>query len=147
MNFQIRGTKNAFVALLSGNEDSEPLYEIAFGIYDLDSTIRKGKGGLDTTDSRSNYEVFNYMHVEGVENVFKNFTIRWNNGTIYAKTPFDRSMTLNDASPLPIKKIAVTTAGDVSADWHFNTEGILFNKVPFLILFCFMILTDILGTK
>ncbi|CAG2235496.1 unnamed protein product [Mytilus edulis] len=119
MNFQIRGKKNAFIALLSGNDDSEPLYEIAFGIKDLCSTIRKEKGELNTTGPLSGFEVFFYT--EGIENVFKNFTIRWNNGTIYAKTPFT-SMTLNDDSPLPVKKIAVTTAGDVSADWHFNTE-------------------------
>ncbi|XP_052061190.1 uncharacterized protein LOC127701340 [Mytilus californianus] len=115
IHFQIRAGKNAFIALLSGNDDSDPLYEIAFGINDVCSTIRKGKGGLNTTGALDANDVFLAQYE------WKNFTIRWNNGFIYAKTPYI-SMTLNDESPLLVKKIAVTTADDASGDWHFNTE-------------------------
>ncbi|CAC5396629.1 unnamed protein product [Mytilus coruscus] len=123
INFQIRGEKNAFVALLSGNDDSDPLYEVVFGINDIYSTIRKWKGGLNTTDYLRDNDVF-LAHTPTYRNLFLNFTIRWNNGTIYAKTHFDQ-MKLNDDTPLPVKKIAVTTAGDASGEWHFNTEGMI----------------------
>lgn len=131
MNFQILGEKNAFVALFSGNDDSEPLYEIVFGIQDMYSTIRKGKGGLDITGYLSSYDVF--FPSQGI--AWKNFTIIWNNGSIFAKT-LHFHMSWSDNLPLSVKKIAITTAGSATAEWHFNTEGINILKDPISLSFC-----------
>lgn len=95
------------------------------------STIRKGKGGLNTTGYLRDLDIF--LAVHGIE--WKNFTIIWNNGSIFAKTPHFH-MSWSDNLPLSVKKIAITTAGSATAEWHFNTEGINILKVPISLSFC-----------
>ena len=119
MIFDVKAKGNAFIALLSGNDDADPLYEIAFGLNaDSYSVIRKEKIGIANSFGkvRRNQDIFSGYKVVSL-------FISWNNGSITIGKVSFFNITWVDPSPLYIKNIAVTTAGGLVGEWNFTTPG------------------------
>jgi hypothetical protein len=119
MIFDVKAEGNAFIALLSGNDDSGPLYEIAFGMNgDTYSVIRKEKIGIANWNGEVliDWDIFPRYK-------FVSLFISWNNGTITIGKVGSFNLTWVDPSPLSIKNIAVSTAGSLVGEWNFTTPG------------------------
>lgn len=128
MIFDVKAEGNAFIALLSGNDDSGPLYEIAFGMNaDTYSVIRKEKIGIANWNGkvRRNQDIFRGYKVVSL-------FISWNNGsiTIGLVGRYTFNLTWVDPSPLSVKNIAVSTAGGLVGEWNFTTPGKQSVKIP-----------------
>ncbi|XP_071160709.1 uncharacterized protein [Mytilus edulis] len=120
--FQLKACKNAYVGLMSGNTENDPLFEIDFGGYSNSvSFIRAGK------DSKLPRLVENSGPILHCSE-YKEFMITWDANTINVYRGLDSSgsLFLSWTSPTtlwPIINIGISTAYTANGNWIFHTQG------------------------
>ncbi|VDI52932.1 Hypothetical predicted protein [Mytilus galloprovincialis] len=125
IDFEVQSCKNAYVGLISGNADSDPLYEIVIEEgWNPDSYIRIGR---DNSGSKFS-EISEYLlHC----NFYIPFRITWNDRTINLfisspKNPFwDRILTWTSVTNLwSILNVGICTMDKSTGKWLFNTSDL-----------------------
>ncbi|XP_071141911.1 uncharacterized protein 5-like [Mytilus edulis] len=122
LTFQLEACNNAYVGLMSGSSDAQPLYEIDFGAYgNTVSFIRAGKSSklprLDETNG-------NALDC----NIYKEFRITWDDNTINVSHGLENSWSpfLTWTSPTtlwPIQHIGISTAYGAKGKWIFHIQS------------------------
>lgn len=121
LTFQVRACSHAFVGLMSGNTETEPFYNIAFGVYS--NTVSFIKAGKSTNLPRLVQFAGPVLNCDQ----YKDFRVTWDDNTINFSHGLDDSvspfLTWTDASLWPIQNIGISTAYGDNGDWIFHTQG------------------------
>lgn len=123
LTFQVKACSNAYVGLMSGNTESEPLYEIDFGgVGNSVSFIRAGKSNT----------LPRLVELAGPVldcDKYKDFRIHWDDDTINVNHGLDDkgspflTWTSLSAPLWPISNIGISTAFGANGEWIFHTQG------------------------
>lgn len=122
LSFQLNACNNAYIGLMSGSSDDQPLYEIDLGAYgNTVSYIRAGKSvSLPRLDE--------YPGPALKCNTYKDFRITWYDDTINVSHGLDDSASpfLTWTSPTtfwPVQTIGICTAHGATGEWIFHIQG------------------------
>lgn len=123
INFKIKACNDVHVALISGNTENDPLYEIVIGGWsNTESRIRKAKQSNDVATAKGDF--LNCSE-------YKEFWISWDSITINIGRGdvFDKDtifLTWSNADGLrTIINIGVYTAFESTGEWIFYQPGIV----------------------
>ncbi|XP_052061850.1 uncharacterized protein LOC127701920 [Mytilus californianus] len=117
INFKVKASSNAQVALMSSNTDQDPLYEVVLGGWaNSKSVIRDSKEGvaLATHDGQV---------LKQTE--YRTFYINWRNGHIRVENGSKAKIMewTDTSSPLKIRNIGISTGGGSTGNWSFPCQG------------------------
>lgn len=122
ISFKVKSCKNAYVGLISGSVDTDPLYEIVIGARsNSESCIRIGK------DFQAD-KLFEYFGPVLDCNTHTEFYISWNDDTITFGSGLEVNgpliLTWTSASLLmPISNVGICTIFGATGDWIFYIKG------------------------
>ncbi|CAC5359988.1 unnamed protein product [Mytilus coruscus] len=124
ISFKVQSCTNAYVGLISGTDDTDPLYEIAIGTYqNTRSYIRIGKDYSATKFSENAGPVIDcYAYTE--------FCITWDDNTINVRLGLDVTGSLflswtSGTDLLPIFNVGICTANYGSTgNWIFYAQDL-----------------------
>ncbi|CAG2252185.1 unnamed protein product [Mytilus edulis] len=125
INYKVKSCENAYVGLISGNTDSDPLYEIVIEEgWNPDSYIRIGRNNSGAKFS----EISEYLlHC----NFYRKFRTTWNDRTInlFRSSPqypfWDRILTWTSVTNLwPILNVGICTMYGSTGQWLFYTSDL-----------------------
>ncbi|XP_076112030.1 uncharacterized protein LOC143080186 [Mytilus galloprovincialis] len=113
ISFKVKAKSNAHIALMSSNNEQDPLYEIILGGWDnLKSIIRYSKEGLPLA-----------MHRGPVlkPTVYRTFYIKWNNGQIRVEDGSKATIMewTDTSSSFEIRNIGISTGWGSIGNWSF----------------------------
>ncbi|CAG2190100.1 unnamed protein product [Mytilus edulis] len=121
LTFQEKACSNAYVGLMSGNTETEPLYEIVFGGYS--NTVSFIRAGKSITLPR----LVEFAGPVLDCSQYKEFRITWDDNTINVSHGLDDSgstfLTWTSAPLWPIQNIGISTAYGSNGEWIFHTQG------------------------
>lgn len=117
ISFKVKAKSNAHIALMSSNNEQDPLYEIILGGWDnLKSIIRYSKEGLPLA-----------MHRGPVlkPTVYRTFYIKWNNGQIRVEDGSKATIMewTDTSSSFEIRNIGISTGWGSIGNWSFPCRG------------------------
>lgn len=115
VQFKVRATNDAHIALTMGPQETEPMYEVMIGGWgNAKSVIRRNK----TKPDKVEIETPNILN--GGE--FRGFWVRWDSGIISAgregeAIPF---ISWSDPEPFPIQYVGVCTGWGATGTWKIE---------------------------
>ncbi|VDI72988.1 Hypothetical predicted protein [Mytilus galloprovincialis] len=122
ISFKVQACNNAYVGLISGTDETDPLYEIAIGTYsDTQSLIRIGKDYSAPKLSENTDPVLDCS-------AYTEFCITWDDNTINVRRGLDVTGSLflswtSDIDLWPILNVGIcTTRSSVTANWIFYVQ-------------------------
>lgn len=127
IHFKVKTCKNAYIGLISGNTDSDPLYEIGIGDLSKLIFISYIRFGRENSSPIISVSTNSYLQC----NSYTDFVIIWNNHAItvgvyrnsdwYELLPWTSTINL-----WPILNVGICTKYG-SGQWQFFTQGMKSN--------------------
>ncbi|XP_052062057.1 uncharacterized protein LOC127702080 isoform X2 [Mytilus californianus] len=113
ITFKVKADNDAHIALMSSNNENDPLYEIVLGGWgNTQSVIRDRKQGGHLALHRG--RVLN-------SNEYRTFTIKWNNGRIRVENELKKKLMewTDTTNPYKIRNVGVSTGWGSTGYWSF----------------------------
>ncbi|KAJ2947697.1 hypothetical protein O0L34_g9466 [Tuta absoluta] len=113
MRFSVRAPKDAHLALTTGPQEADPIYEIIVGGWNnTKSVIRKSKVDKKEVATR---DILNAGE-------FRDFVVRWDGGVIgvHHEGEQEAFMSWEDPEPFPITHVGFCTGWGATGSWNFE---------------------------
>ncbi|XP_043254889.1 uncharacterized protein LOC122398776 isoform X5 [Colletes gigas] len=112
LQFRVKAANDAHVALTTGPQDSQPMYEVFIGGWgNSKSVIRKNKSKPDVAEADTPGILSN--------DEFRGFWIRWDDDALSVGKEGEASafLTYTDSEPLTVSHFGLCTAWGASGEW------------------------------
>lgn len=125
IQFRVRASNDAHIALTPGPQEGEPMFEVFFGGWsNSKSVIRKNRNKPEVAE----------VETPGIlsNDESRGFWIRWNENTITAgkEGEYDPLLSYIDSEPIAVGYIGICTGWGASGDWQLEVDNMVGAPAP-----------------